>query len=210
MNLTPTELDDIEIERFVNSMQRLKLPFYSIFKKVSDTSKGSLFILTLFLFSHHSAEASEDQQEKIESLEKRISALEVENARLSSRVSELEKTDKIKNKSEFSSIVPRDKIEKKKFFDTFRREIKSSEDMSRGPWTKVESWEKIRKRMSEYGVRLALGRPTRIKPSANPKIETIYFYIGDLNADGVDEEGYVNLKDKRVVSFKSPHQQGSE
>jgi hypothetical protein len=30
-------------------------------------------------------------------------------------------------------------------------------------------------------------------------------YIGDLNSDGVDEEGYVNFKDERVVSFKSPH-----
>ena len=191
-------------------MQSLKVLFFTIFRKVSDPTKGLLFVLSLSLFSYHSAWANEDQVEKIEALEKRISALEVANTRLSSRVSELEKTDRIKKKSDFSSIVPRDEIEKKKFFETFRREIKSSEDQSRGPWTEVESWEKIRKRMSEYGVRQALGSPTRIKPSANPKIETIYFYIGDLNADGVDEEGYVNLKDKRVVSFKSPHQQGSE
>ena len=210
MILILTELDDIKIERFVNSMQRLNLPFPTPSKKVSDTTRGLLYVLAMSLFSYHSAEASEDQQEKIEGLEKRMSALEAENASLSSRVSELEKKERIEKKSDFASIVPKNEIEKKKFFDTFRREIKSSEDQSRGPWTDAASWEKLRKRMSEYGVRQALGRPTRIKPSANPKIETIYFYIGDLNADGVDEEGYVNLKDKRVVSFKSPHQQGSE
>ena len=191
-------------------MQSLKVPFFTIFRKISDPTKGLLFVLSLSLFSYHSAWANEDQLGKIEALEKRMSALEAENARLSSRVSELEKTERIEKKSDFSSIVPKNEIEKKKFFDTFRREIKSSEDQSRGPWTKPDSWNGVRKRMSEYGVRQALGRPTRIKPSSNPKIETIYFYIGDLNADGVDEEGYVNLKDKRVVSFKSPHQQGSE
>ena len=152
----------------------------------------------------------EIEEISIEALEKRMSALEAENARLSSRVSQLEKAERIEKKSDFSSIVPKNEIEKKKFFDTFRREIKSSEDQSQGPWTEPASWNGIRKRMSEYGVRQALGRPTRIKPSSNPKIETIYFYSGDLNADGVEEEGYVNLKDKRVVSFKSPHQQAEE
>ena len=191
-------------------MQSLKVPFFTIFRKISDPTKGLLFVLSLSLFSYHSAWANEDQLGKIEALEKRMSALEADNARLSSRVSELEKTERIEKKSDFSSIVPKNEIEKKKFFDTFRREIKSSEDQSRGPWTKPDSWNGVRKRMSEYGVRQALGRPTRIKPSSKPKIETIYFNIGDLNADGVDEEGYVNLKDKRVVSFKSPHQQAGE
>ena len=206
----PPKLDDIKFEPFVRKMQSSKLPFSFIFRKISDSTKELVFLLTMSLFSYHSAFASEDQQGRIEALEKRMSALEAENARLFSRLGELEKTERIEKKSDFSSIVPKNEIEKKKFFDTFRREIKSSEDQSRGPWTEPASWEKIRKRMSEYGVRQALGRPTRIKPSNNPKIETIYFYIGDLNADGVDEEGYVNLKDKRVISFKSPHQQESK
>ena len=59
--------------------------------------------------------------------------------------------------------------------------------------------------MSEYSVRETLGKPTRLKTSLNPGIETVYLYSGDLNSDGVKEEGYVNFKDKRVVSFKSPH-----
>ena len=130
-------------------MQSLKVPFFTIFRKVSDPTKGLLFILSLSLFSYHSAWATEDQLGKIEALEKRMSALEAENARLSSRVSQLEKAERIEKKSDFSSIVPKNEIEKKKFFDTFRREIKSSEDQSRGPWTQPASWNGIRKRMSE-------------------------------------------------------------
>ena len=59
--------------------------------------------------------------------------------------------------------------------------------------------------MSEFSVRDTLGKPTRIRPSVKPSIEIVYMYVGDLNSDGIDEEGYVNFKDKRVVSFKSPH-----
>ena len=83
--------------------------------------------------------------------------------------------------------------------------LKSNIDKSRGPWTKPEGWETIHNRMSEFSVREAHGKPTRIRPSVKPSIEIVYMYVGDLNSDGVDEEGYVNFKDKRVVSFKSPH-----
>ena len=74
-------------------------------------------------------------------------------------------------------------------------------DLPSGSWTKPDGWKTIRKRMSEFSVRETLGIPTRIRPS----IEIIYMYVSDLNSDGIDEEGYVNFKDKRVVSFKSPH-----
>ena len=59
--------------------------------------------------------------------------------------------------------------------------------------------------MSEYAVRETLGRPTRMKQSVNPRVEVVYFYTGDLNSDGEDEVGYIEFRDKRVVSFKSPH-----
>ena len=42
--------------------------------------------------------------------------------------------------------------------------------------------------MSEYSVRETLGKPTRLKTSLNPGIETVYLYSGDLNSDGVKEE----------------------
>ena len=41
-----------------------------------------------------------------------------------------------------------------------------------------------------------------MRPSVKPHVEVVYFYT-ELNSDGEDETGYVELKDKRVVSFKS-------
>ena len=161
-------------------------------------------IFTIFLFSTLCLSA-EDNDSKLQAIEKRLAALEQENAKLKERIAKLEKSGAQAVAKNSSGIIPQDETEKKAFFDKFRREFKSSQDQARGPWTNPESWTKIRKRMSEYSVRETLGRPTRMKPSVKPYVEVVYLYTGDLNSDGVDEEGYVELKDKRVVSFKSPH-----
>ena len=162
-------------------------------------------LASIFLFSFSKLSAKEDTFSQLEAIEKRLAALELENVKLKERISELEKGGAQENAKQLPGLIPEDETKKKAFFDRFRREFKSSQDQTRGPWTSPEPWTKIRKRMSEYSVREILGRPTRMRPSVKPHVEMVYLYAGDLNSDGVDEEGFVELKDKRVVSFKSPH-----
>lgn len=137
-------------------------------------------------------------------LEQRVTALEKENDQLKMRLSILEEK-KVLQPKELADILPKEEKEKKSFFESFRRELKSDAARASGPWTSPDSWALIRKRMSSFEVRETLGRPTRMKPSVRPAIDEVYFYKGDLDADGIEEEGVVNFKDKRVVSFESPH-----
>lgn len=164
-----------------------------------------LFIPLVCLFLSNFVSAQDETTAKLDAFEKRLASLEQENTKLRERISKLEKADTEAIAEQVTGLVPKDETEKKAFFDKFRIEFQSSQDQALGPWTTPEPWTKIRKRMSEYSVREILGRPTRIRPSVKPYVEVVYFYKGDLNSDGEDETGYVELKDKRVVSFKSPH-----
>ena len=136
-------------------------------------------------------------------LEQRIQLVEKENNQLRKEIVKSTQTD-VSKLSNVAQILPGDLDQKKSFIDQLRFEISSNEDKASGPWVNPENWKKMRKRMSYYEVRKVLGTPTRIKPSVKPNIEQIYYYSGDLNADGSQEEGTVNFSDKRVVSFESP------
>ena len=176
----------------------------NIFHK--NSGKQRIYTLALiFLFSFSSISANDGTASKFEAIEKRLAALEEENEQLKERISELEKGGAKEIAKQLPGLIPEDETEKKAFFDKFRLEFKSSRDQASGLWTSPEAWTKIRKRMSEYAVRETLGRPTRMKQSVNPRVEVVYFYTGDLNSDGEDEVGYIEFRDKRVVSFKSPH-----
>ena len=168
-------------------------------------SKLSASITFAIFFFSSLCLSGQETPTNLQAIEKRLAALEQENAKLKERIGKLEKSSAQALAQQPSGIIPQDENDKKAFFDKFRREFKSSQDQARGPWTNPSSWTKMRKRMSEYSVRETLGRPTRMRPSVKPHVEVVYLYTGDLNSDGVDEEGYVELKDKRVVSFKSPH-----
>ena len=85
-----------------------------------------------------------------------------------------------------------------------RIELKSEEAKSRGPWTKKETWSQVNKNLTEFKIRKLLGNPTTTKISINPRIERVYIYKGDLNADGKEQQGVVNFFRERVVSFESP------
>jgi len=165
-------------------------------------------LITLFYTLNAFADKSgvpADPSSKLEVLESRLAILEKENDQLKSRVKILEtKADKSATER-FAEIMPKEASEKKSFFERFQREMKSESDRAHGPWTNPASWSGIRKRMSTYELRKVLGNPTRIKQSANPAVEMVYLYEGDLDADGSKESGYVNIKDKRIVSFQSPH-----
>ena len=140
---------------------------------------------------------------KVKLLEDRILSVEKQNDQLRKEIAKSTQTDDSKL-TNLAQILPSDPDQKKSFLDKLRFEINSNADKASGPWVNPENWKKIRKRMSYYEVRKVLGTPTRIKPSVKPNIEQIYYYSGDLNADGSEEEGTVNFSDKRVVSFESP------
>ena len=140
---------------------------------------------------------------KVKLLEDRILSVEKQNDQLRKDIAKSTQTDDSKL-TNLAQILPSDPDQKKSFLEKLRFEINSNADKASGPWVNPENWKKIRKRMSYYEVRKVLGTPTRIKPSVKPNIEQIYYYSGDLNADGSQEEGTVNFSDKRVVSFESP------
>jgi len=177
-----------------------------------------------FLFVIHNAMAENrvlpsPSKTTLDSLAVRVASLERENAQmkrrlseddrerkdLMMRVAELESALKKSDSRRLAEILPNDEKDKKSFFENFRKELNSDRDRAKGPWTSVDSWNSVRKRMSVFELREVLGNPTRIKQSVKPSVDQVYLYEGDLNADGESESGYVNVKDKRVVSFKSPH-----
>ena len=82
--------------------------------------------------------------------------------------------------------------------------MESDADRNRGPWTQKETWDKMKRNLTGHKVRLLLGNPNKIKGDLSPRIEQVYFYIGDLDADGTDEVARVNFYRDRVVSFTPP------
>ena len=96
--------------------------------------------------------------------------------------------------------------EKKSFFNKLRVELESDADRNRGPWTSPETWKSMKKNLTGHKVRMILGNPNMIKRDLNPRIDQVYHYLGDLDADGVDENAKVNFYRDRVVSFHSPFQ----
>lgn len=100
--------------------------------------------------------------------------------------------------------IPQDPKEKKSFFQKLKQELKSDEARAAGPWTDPDTWSKISNNLTDFQVRRILGNPTKVKNSINPRIDRIYRYEGDLDADGVEDKGVVNFQRGRVVSFESP------
>ena len=84
-----------------------------------------------------------------------------------------------------------------------RLQLKSEEAKAAGAWTKEETWTACPK-PDRFQSTQTLGNPTKIKNSLNPRIDQVYHYEGDLNADGTNEVGQVSFSRDRVVSFSSP------
>ena len=140
---------------------------------------------------------------KIDGLEQRVNKLENRDLQVKEelkKVSTMARTAKLD--SDLS--VPQNEEEKKSFFSKLRLQLKSDEVKAKGAWTKKETWDQVNKNLSEFKIRKLLGNPNTIKSSLNPRIERVYHYQGDLNADGKEEIGQVNFFREKVVSFKSP------
>ena len=85
-----------------------------------------------------------------------------------------------------------------------KNEIYSQEAKDSGPWAKKESWSAIRQKLTRFQVRKILGDPHEVNQSLKPRIDQVYEYRGDLDADGTEEKGIVNFFRDRVVSFETP------
>ena len=141
--------------------------------------------------------------QKIDGLEQRVNKLENRDLQVKEelkKVSTMARTAKLVS----ALSVPQNEEEKKSFFSKLRLQLKSDEVKAKGAWTKKETWDQVNKNLSEFKIRKLLGNPNTIKSSLNPRIERVYHYQGDLNADGKEEIGQVNFFREKVVSFKSP------
>jgi hypothetical protein len=136
-------------------------------------------------------------------LDKRVTNLEKKNIEVSNEIKVVSKIAE-EAKSESTKFVPVNPEGKKSFFSNLRMQLNSDEVNAKGPWTKKETWNQVKKNLTEFKIRKLLGNPSTTKISIDPRIERVYIYKGDLNADGKEELGNVNFFRERVVSFTSP------
>ena len=141
---------------------------------------------------------------KVGGLEERVGKLEAENKEVKKEVEQAAKSAEEAKSATENLQIPKDEKEKASFFNKLKNEIYSQEAKDSGPWAKKESWEGIRLKNTRYQVRKALGNPHEVDQSLSPRIDQVYKYSGDLDADGNEEVGIVNFFRDRVVSFKSP------
>jgi len=141
---------------------------------------------------------------KVGGLEERVGKLETENKAVKKEVKQAAKSAEEAKSATENLQIPEDEKEKASFFNKLKNEIYSQEAKDSGPWAKKESWLKIRNNLTRFQVRKALGDPHEVNQSLKPRIDQVYQYSGDLDADGKDEIGIVNFFRDRVVSYKSP------
>ena len=144
--------------------------------------------------------------QKVGGLEERVSQLESENAQVKKDVKQATQSANEAKSVTKNLAIPQNEEEKKSFFNKLRVELESDADRNRGPWTSPETWKSMKKNLTGHKVRMLLGNPNMIKRDLNPRIDQVYHYLGDLDADGVDENAKVNFYRDRVVSFDSPFQ----
>mgnify|MGYP006450047357 CR=1 FL=1 len=141
---------------------------------------------------------------KVSGLEERVAELEKANSEVKKEIQAVQKTATEAKTASQSIVLPEGEEEKKSFMSKLRLQLKSEEAKEAGPWTKKETWTGMRRNLTGFKVRKLLGNPNKIKNSLNPRIDQIYHYEGDLNADGNNEVGEVNFFRDRVVSFTPP------
>ena len=142
--------------------------------------------------------------DKVNGLEERVAKLESANSEVKKEIKAVQQVAKEAKTATQAISLPQDPEEKKSFLGKLRLQLKSDEVKAAGAWTKAETWTEVRRNLTEFKVRKLLGNPNKIKNSLNPRIDRIYHYEGDLDADGTEEKGEVRFYRDRVVSFTSP------
>jgi hypothetical protein len=141
---------------------------------------------------------------KVGGLEQRVSQLETENKEVKKEVKKAAKSAEEAKSATNSLKIPQDEKEKSSFFNNLKNQINSQEARDSGPWAKKESWSGIRNNLTRFQVRKLLGDPHEVNQSLKPRVDQVYLYTGDLDADGEEEVAKVNFFRDRVVSFESP------
>ena len=164
-----------------------------------------IFISTFSIVQ--SSPNNDDVIKKIDELEKRIELLENSNTENQGKLEKIAKKNaelnvQLSNKN--NHIFENEK-EKSSFLSNLRLQLKTDEVKAKGGWTEQKNWSEIKNNLTAFRVRKLLGNPTSIKGSLNPRIERIYYYKGDLDADGKEEVGIVNFFRDKVVSFENPN-----
>jgi hypothetical protein len=141
---------------------------------------------------------------KVGGLEERVGKLETENKAVKQEVKKVAKSAAEAKTATKNLEIPSDEKEKESFFNKLKNEIYSQEAKDSGPWAKQENWANVEKKLTRVQIRRLLGNPHRVKLNNNPRIDQVYQYSGDLDADGKEDTGVVNFYRDRVVSFTSP------
>jgi hypothetical protein len=173
-------------------------------------------ISTLFLVSTASLFAQNDVSNsdlsrkldlilgKLGGLEERVTKLETDNVEVKKELKEVAKSAKEAKTASHNLVIPQNEEDKKSFLNKLRIDLKSEEAKSRGAWTRKETWNDMRKNLTRFQVRKILGNPNMIKGNLSPRIDQVYHYLGDLDADGKEERATVDFYRDRVVSFEKP------
>ena len=162
-----------------------------------------VLIIPTFIFAEEKVSNSDLSKkldlilQKVGGLENRVSQLESDHSKLKKEVKQTKATTQ-------NLAIPEDEEEKNSFLKKLRIDLKSEEAKTKGPWTKAETWKSMKRNLTEHKVRKLLGNPDDISISQNPRIDRIYTYKGDIDADGLDDEAEINFFRDRVVSFTSP------
>ena len=195
---------------------RLQLTHSCIILKINtlkDIMKPFLFTFSLSacLLSAQNEVSNSDLSKKLDlilgklgGLEKRVTKLETENVEDKKEVKEVAKSAEEAKTTSQNLLIPQNEEEKKSFLNKLRIDLKSEEAKSRGAWTKKKTWNDMRKNLTRFQVRKILGNPNMIKGNLNPRIDQVYHYLGDLDADGKEERATVDFYRDRVVSFEKP------
>jgi len=141
---------------------------------------------------------------KVGGLEERVGKLETENKTVKREVEQAAKSAEEAKSATENLQIPKDEKEKASFFNKLKNEIYSQEAKDSGPWAKKESWSNIRNNLTRFQVRKALGNPHEVNQSLKPRVDQVFLYRGDLDADGKEEVGIVNFFRDRIVSFETP------
>jgi hypothetical protein len=140
--------------------------------------------------------------EKVAKLELRVVKLESSSVKVKQEVQEVAKSAAEAKQS--LEAITQEPEEKKLFLQNLGNQLKTQQTLESGPWTQKSTWNEIRKNLSTLQVRKILGNPTKIKKSINPRIDQLFIYSGDLDADGENDQGSVSFYRNRLVDYKSP------
>ena len=99
--------------------------------------------------------------------------------------------------------IPQEPEKRNHFFKAWAISSKHSKPSNPAPGQKRLPGVKCVKSFIPAGTQ-TLGNPTKIKKSINPRIDQLFIYSGDLDADGGEDQGIVSFYRNRVVNFESP------